>query len=145
MKSILLTSLFALLGLLSVAVADPEPYSESSNAVRIFDWDTFEMLHAAQIQVPVRLDTQTTEDLSTQLQPVLKSLPRAEKLRFVFPLALWDYRQQAQNGGKIGMTIRLELTDEKPTLLTLIRWISELNQMTFTVKKGEIVFRPLVT
>ena len=145
MKSIVLIPLFALLGLLSVAVATPEPYTESSNAARIFDWDTFEMLHGSVIQVPVHLDTQTTEDLSTQLQPVLKSLPGAEKLRFVFPPALWEYRSDAQNGGKIGMTVRLVLTDEKPTLLTLIRWISELNQMTFTVKKGEIVFRPLVT
>lgn len=118
-----------------------EPYWETKNPARIFDWDTLKLLLATKIE-KVRIDADSPEKLVSQLEKTLQGIKGAEGLRFSFKRELWEHPLSDGTIGKVVCHAKLELENED--LLAVLQYICELNGMTFSVKKGEIVFRPQV-
>jgi hypothetical protein len=125
----------------TAAEAYVEPYQETKNPARIFDWQTLRLLISTRLET-VKIDADSPEKLISQLEKALHGIKSAEGLRFSFKRELWEQPLSDSATGKINIRVKLQL--EREDLLSLIQYVSELNAMTFSVKKGEIVFRPLV-
>jgi len=119
-----------------------EPYWETKNPVRIFDWDTLKLLLSTKVE-KVRIKADSPEKLIAQLDAACRGVKGAENIRFAFNRPLWERPLSDGTTGTIRVTVELGPL-ENVDLLTLIRYVSELNGMTFSVKKNEIVFRPLI-
>jgi hypothetical protein len=118
-----------------------ESYLETKNPVRIYDWDTLKLLLSTKVS-KVKIDADSPEKLVTQLEGAVRAVKGADKLRFSFKRELWEQPLSDGTTGTLRVSVHVELEDDD--LLTLILYVSELNLMTFSVKKGEIVFRPLI-
>jgi hypothetical protein len=125
----------------AAAEAYVEPYQETKNPARIFDWDTLRLLISTKVET-VQIDADSPEKLISQLEKAIHGIKSAGGLHFSFKRELWEQPHSDGTTGKINIRVKLQL--EREDLLTLIQYVSELNAMTFSVKKGEIVFRPLV-
>lgn len=121
-----------------------ENYNETVNAVRISDWDTLELLRTTKLKA-VKIKAKSPEELIAQLEKAVHGFKEAGKIRFSFKRELWEKPLSDGTTGKMTANVWLELKDaDAPTLLDLVRFVSELNQMTFSVTKNEIIFRPLI-
>lgn len=118
-----------------------EPYWETKNPVRIFDWETLKFLLSTKVE-KAKIKADSPEKLIAQLNDIFHGVKGAESIRFAFNRPLWEKPLSDGTVGKIGVNVELEL--ESVDLLSLIRHVSELNGMTFSVKKSEILFRPLI-
>ena len=118
-----------------------EPYWETQNPARIFDWETLSLLLSKRAPV-VKIEAKSPEALVAQLEAIFDGVEGAEAIRFTFKRQLWEKPLSDGTIGKIEVDVRLDVADRD--LLTVIRYVSELSLMTFSVKKGEIVFRPLI-
>ncbi len=126
---------------ITAAAAYEEPYWETKNPARVFDWDTLKLLLSTKIE-KVKIDADSPEKLISQLEKAVHGIKGAQEIRFGFKRELWEQPHTDGTIGKITVNVRLEL--ENTDLLDLLRYVSEINGMAFSVKKGEIVFRPLI-
>ncbi|MEM1296772.1 MAG: hypothetical protein AAGH89_15510 [Verrucomicrobiota bacterium] len=126
---------------ISKSEAYEEPYWETRNPARIFDWNTLEILYSNQVD-EANIDAQTPEDLIAQLEAIFDMVNEAENIQFAFKRELWEH---TYSDGTIGeVTVDVELKLQNCPLLVVIRYVAELNRMTFSVKEDQIVFRPLI-
>lgn len=149
MKTPLLSIVIALVVLVAHHSAGEERYVENyvetDNCARIFDWGALELLQTTKVTKAVKIDAKSSEELVAQLEKVMQGIEGAPKIRFVFPRELWEIVQKDGTVHKTPVSVTLNLEDEDvPNLLKLLIWVSELNSMTFSVKKEKIIFRPLV-
>lgn len=126
---------------INAAESNAEPYWETNNPVRIFDWDTLMLLQSMKVN-RVSINADSAQKLISQLEKSLPDIPAAKMLSFRFERALWERLLSDGTTGKIHVSVKLELGSLD--MLSVIRYVSELNGMTFSVKKGEVIFRPLL-
>ena len=145
-KLSMLTIVVAMLALAPTDGETAEPYEEpiweTKNPARIFDWDTLKVLLATKVE-KVNIDADSPEKLIAQLETVFRGAKGAENIRFSFNRPLWEHPFTDGTIGKLGVSVKLGPL-ENVDLLTLIRYVSDLNDMTFSIKKNEIIFRPKV-
>lgn len=136
---IILTAVFFAFPLHTFAEED---YTETKNCVRIFDWNTLDLLMNTKIP-KVNIDAKSGEELLTQINKALEGIKGVEGLKIDYKRELWERRMP---DGTIERSIagNVELRLVNIPLLTLIQYICASNNMTFSVKKGEILFRPLI-
>ncbi len=127
----------------SLTASAEEHYVDSWNPVRIYSLETLDLLRTIKVKA-VKIDAATHDELIAQVKKAIHGVKGADKIRFTFHPDLWTAGTDATTG-KIKVMVRMNVPEgDIPDLLTLIRWVSELSQMTFSVKENEIVFRPLV-
>jgi hypothetical protein len=132
--------------------AEQEHYTETHNCVRVFDWDTLELLMNTKVP-KVNINAKSREDLLSQLKKSLEGIKEVKDLRIDFQKGLFD-RRRTDGGREEGLLTgeRKSNSFSKPfelklvnvPLSTLIRFVCDSMKMTFSVKKGEIVIRPLI-
>lgn len=149
MKFFLPVILAAAVILLSQHPVAAEPYrengEETENGARIFDWPTLELLQATKVAKAVKINAQSSEELVAQLEKILQGIEGAPKLRFVFPRQLWEHTDKDGTVSKAQVKVVMNLgAEDTPNVLRLVIWVSELNLMTFSVKRDEIIFRPKI-
>ena len=136
---IIISAVFIAFPLLAFAEED---YTETKNCVRIFDWDTLDLLMNTKIP-KVNINAKSGEELLIQINKALEGIKGVEGLKIDYKRELWERRMP---DGTIEKSIaaNTELRLVNVPLLTLIRYICQSNAMTFSVKKGEVLFRPLI-
>jgi hypothetical protein len=135
--ALIATCLFAL----PMNVFAEEHYTETVNCVRIFDWDTLTLLMNTKVP-KVNIHAKSGEDLLSQINTALKDIKEIQDLKIDYQRELWEVKRSDGTTGKISANVELKL--ENVSLLTLIRYICDSNKMTFSVKKGKVLFRPLL-
>ena len=124
------------------AASAEEDYTETKNCVRIFDWDTLDLLMNTKIP-KVNINAKTGDELILQINKALEGIKELEGLKIDYKRDLWE-RQMPDGTIEKSINADVELRLVNIPLLTLIRYICDANKMTFSVKKGEILFRPLI-
>ena len=119
-----------------------EHYTETKNCVRIFDWDTLDLLMNTKIP-KVNINAKTGDELILQINKALEGIKELEGLKIDYKRDLWE-RQMPDGTIEKSINADVELRLVNIPLLKLIRYICDANKMTFSVKKGEILFRPLI-
>jgi hypothetical protein len=153
----LLTATFLLFALMighahEATPAEQEHYTETHNCVRIFDWGTLELL--MNTKVPrVNIDAKSREDVLSQLKKSLEGIKEVKDLRIDYQRKLSEKRttdgereerRMPAEKNATSFPTHVELKLVNIPLLTLIRYVCESMKMTFSVKEGEILIRPLI-
>lgn len=133
----------AIFALSLLTASAEEHYVDSWNPVRIYRWETLDLLRTIKVKA-VKIDAATCDELIAQVKKAVHGVKGADKIRFTLHPTLWEAGADASTC-KIKVMVKMNVRDgDLPDLLTLIRRVSELSQMTFSVKENEIVFRPLI-
>ena len=77
--------------------AEQEHYTETHNCVRVFDWDTLELLMNTKVP-KVNINAKSREDLLSQLKKSLEGIKEVKDLRIDFQRGLFDRR--TTDGGR---------------------------------------------
>ena len=135
--AIIATGLFAL----PMNAFAEEDYTETVNCVRVFDWDTLTLLMNTKVP-KVNINAKSGADLLSQINMAIKGIKEVKDLEIDYQRELWEVKRSDGTTGKIIANVELKLVNVP--LLTLIRYICDSNKMTFSVKKGKVLFRPLL-
>lgn len=132
--------------------AEQEHYTETHNCVRIFDWGALELLMNTKVP-KVNIDAKSGEELLSQLKKSLEGIKEVKDLRIGFQGPLIERRttdgereegRMSAERNAIPFPSHVELKLVNVPLLTLIKYVCESMKMTFSVKEGEILIRPLI-
>jgi hypothetical protein len=135
--AIIATGVFAL----PLNAVEEEHYTETDNCVRVFDWDTVTLLMNTKIP-KVNINAKSGEELLSQINLAIKGIKEVQDLQIDFQRELWEVRHTDGTIGKIVVGVELKLVNV--SLLTLIRHLCDSNIMSFSVKKGKVLFRPRI-